>query len=442
MYQLYVVSLGCSKNLVDTERMLARLIPYPLTITDTPEKAHIIFINTCGFINDAKDESINAIVEHAQYKQDGVCQILIVAGCLVKLHRDELAIELPEVDIFIDTSEDQMAQIGMFIEQKFPHLCADPERHTLAPAGGRLLTTPEYTAYLKIAEGCDNLCTYCVIPQIRGAYRSVPLESLVDEATALVAAGVRELVLISQDSIEYGIDLYGKRSLATLLKALCAIDGLVWIRVLYTYPNHFDEALIQTIRDEPKICKYLDIPIQHMSDTVLKRMGRNITGNDIRRLLQTLCAEIPDVSLRTTLMVGFPGESEADFQLLADFVNEGAFDHVGVFAYSDEEHAASRKLRGKVDPNTAQQRLTHLMQLQQVVSATRNQRHVGCRYPVLIEGLSDETDLLLQGRAPFQAPEVDGKVLINDGRAAIGDVVMVEITEALPYDLLGHIIDE
>ncbi|UCZ57883.1 30S ribosomal protein S12 methylthiotransferase RimO [Desulfurispirillum indicum] len=439
MYTLYTISLGCSKNLVDTERMLARLLRRPVDPVDDPAAADIIFINTCGFILDAKDESISTIVEHSQFKQDGRCQVLIVAGCLVTLYEQQLRQELPEVDIFIDTKESSMESIGDQLSRRLVNFT--PQDHLEALPGERLLTTPSYMAYLKIAEGCSNTCTYCVIPRIRGPYQSVPQEKLVSEARELAASGVRELVLISQDSTEYGLDLYGKRSLAPLLAELAKIENLHWIRVLYTYPNHFDDELIETIAREPKICKYVDIPFQHMSNSVLKRMNRHIRVEQMENLVQRLRQRIPGIAIRTTMLTGFPGETEADFQALLEGVERVEFDHLGAFAYSDEELAASHKLPGKVNPDTARERAEALMELQHSISLRRNEQRVDQTFEVLVEGISQETELLLQGRASFQAPEVDGHILINDGTAHPGDFVMVRIEQALPYDLVGGMVD-
>ncbi|MBB5020802.1 30S ribosomal protein S12 methylthiotransferase RimO [Desulfurispira natronophila] len=440
MYQLYTLSLGCAKNLVDTEHMLAGLLQRPVHPVDNPASADIIFINTCGFILDAKNESIDAIVEHCRYKEEGQCQVLIVAGCLVTLHEKELHQELPEVDIFVDTSPASMEALPQRLELKLQNFF--PRRYDGQLPGNRLLTTPFYTAYLKIAEGCSNSCTFCIIPRIRGPYQSRSMEELVEEARQMAAGGVKELVVISQDSTEYGLDLYGKRSLASLLQALCKIEGLLWIRVLYTYPNHFDDDLIEVIAREEKICKYVDIPFQHFSNAVLKRMNRHINYEQIATLIKRLRTAMPDIAIRTTLLTGFPGESENDFAQLCQGVETLQFDHLGVFAYSDEELAAAHKLSNKIPHEVARHRAEVIMELQQEISQQRNEMRVGKEYSVLVEGISDETELLLQGRAIFQAPEVDGKVLINDGQAATGDMVTVSIEQAMPYDCVGGIVSQ
>lgn len=437
-----MVSLGCPKNLVDAEVMLGCLVKDQYEITTDEHDADIIIVNTCSFIKEAKQESIDTILDLADRKQDGNCKLLVVTGCLPQRYQEELAKELPEVDIFVGTGDyPRIAEIIAEKRQSDEQLryVGDPNfvyDETLP----RLKSSPAYTAYLKIAEGCSNCCSYCVIPSLRGAFRSRPLDSLLQEARELVASGVKEVNLIAQDVTAYGRDLPGRPSLETLIKELAALDGLQWIRLLYAYPDGITNSLIQTIKEEEKVCKYLDIPIQHISDPVLKRMNRRSSEAEIRALIEKLREEIPDIALRTSLIVGFPGETEEDFRKLLHYVEEVQFDRLGVFCYSREEGTPAAEMPDQVSERLKRERHKKLMRAQARVSFKRNRRLIDTTEQVIVEGLSDETDLLLKGRSSRQAPDIDGQVYITAGSANVGDIVTLRITDSSDYDLIGEIV--
>ena len=437
-----MVSLGCPKNLVDAEVMLGCLPAEEYEITTDEREADIIIVNTCSFINDAKQESIDTILDLADRKHDARCSLLVVTGCLPQRYQEELGAELPEVDIFIGTGEyPRIAEIlaekrdtpGQLRYVGDPNFVFDPDLP-------RLNSSPSYTAYLKIAEGCSNRCTYCVIPSLRGALRSRPFEQVLREARDLVAGGVKEINLIAQDITAYGRDLDEGQTLETLLAELVKIDGLSWLRLLYAYPDGITDELIRMIRDEEKICKYIDIPLQHISDPVLKRMGRRGGEIEIRRLIGRLRSAVPDLAIRTSLIVGFPGESDEDFQRLIQFVEEVRFDRLGVFCYSREEGTPAAEMEEQITERVKRQRYKRLMKVQARVSFKQNRRLIGTVEQVLVEGYSDETDLLLKGRSSRQAPDIDGLVYITAGTANVGDIVPVRITDSSDYDVIGEIV--
>lgn len=437
-----MVSLGCPKNLVDAEVMLGCLPAEEYEITTDEREADIIIVNTCSFINDAKQESIDTILDLADRKHDARCSLLVVTGCLPQRYQEELGAELPEVDIFIGTGEyPRIAEIlaekrdtpGQLRYVGDPNFVFDPDLP-------RLNSSPSYTAYLKIAEGCSNRCTYCVIPSLRGALRSRPFEQVLKEARDLVAGGVKEINLIAQDITAYGRDLDEGQTLETLLAELVKIDGLSWLRLLYAYPDGITDELIRMIRDEEKICKYIDIPLQHISDPVLKRMGRRGGEIEIRRLIGRLRSAVPDLAIRTSLIVGFPGESDEDFQRLIQFVEEVRFDRLGVFCYSREEGTPAAEMEEQITERVKRQRYKRLMKVQARVSFKQNRRLIGTVEQVLVEGYSDETDLLLKGRSSRQAPDIDGLVYITAGTANVGDIVPVRITDSSDYDVIGEIV--
>lgn len=437
-----LVSLGCPKNLVDAEVMLGYLGREGYEVTTDERDADIIIVNTCSFIKEAKQESIDTILDLADRKHDARCRLLIVTGCLPQRYQEELAGELPEVDIFVGTGD--YPRIAEIIAEK--KAAPGQLRYTGDPNFlfdehlPRLKSSPYYTAYLKIAEGCSNCCSYCVIPSLRGGFRSRPLERLLDEARELVAGGVKEINLIAQDITAYGRDLAGGVSLEGLLRELVKLDGLRWIRLLYAYPDGITDGLVHLIRDEEKICKYLDIPLQHVSDPILKRMNRRSSEAEIRELIARLRTEIPEVALRTSLIVGFPGETEEDFNKLLHFVEEIQFDRLGVFCYSREEGTAAAAMPDQVSERLKRERYKKLMRAQARVSFKRNRRLIDTIEQVIVEGYSEETDLLLKGRSSRQAPDIDGQVYITAGTASVGDIVNLKITDSSDYDLIGEIV--
>ncbi|MHC1697102.1 MAG: 30S ribosomal protein S12 methylthiotransferase RimO [Geobacteraceae bacterium] len=441
--KISMVSLGCPKNLVDAEIMLGFLDREGYEITTDEKDADIIIVNTCSFIKEAKQESVDAILDLADRKHDGHCRLLIVTGCLPQRYQEELCQELPEVDIFIGTGD--YPRIAEIIAEKKGtseqlRYIGDPN-FIFDEDSPRLKSTPVYSAYLKIAEGCSNCCSYCVIPSLRGAYRSRPVDALVKEARRLVEGGARELNLIAQDVTNYGADLEGQPSLEDLIRALVTIEDLRWIRLLYAYPNGITDGLIQLIKEEEKVCNYLDIPLQHISDPILKRMNRRSTSAEIRTLLAKIRTEIPDMALRTSLIVGFPGETEEDFKHLLQFVEEAQFDRLGVFCYSREEGTPANEMTDQVSERIKRERYKKVMKAQARLSFKRNRRLVGMIEEVIVEGYSEETDLLLKGRSSRQAPDIDGLVYITAGTANVGDIVRLKITDSSDYDLIGEICD-
>jgi ribosomal protein S12 methylthiotransferase len=433
------VSLGCPKNLVDTEVMMGELSERGHELTSQPADADVLVVNTCSFIDPAKQESIDTILEMAEYKKTGRAQKLIVAGCLVERYRDQIRGQLPEVDALIGTNE--LSKIVALCEGFEPASNA-PEPYLYHDLTPRVLATANHFAYIKIAEGCDHPCSFCVIPQYRGKFRSRRFESVIAEATRLFKQGVREINLIGQDTTSYGVDLGIKDGLAQLMARLAQIETAhqKWIRFLYCYPNRITQQLLDTIAEHAALVKYIDMPLQHASANVLKRMKRGSHGDFFLKLLERIRATIPGVAIRTSMIVGFPGETEADFEILCDFVKAAEFDRLGVFSYSDEDTSASFHLDAKVDGRAIYQRKRKLMALQRRISKSRNRKMIGREVDVLIEGPSPETDLLWQARMSTQAPEIDGFCYVNDFEGAEprrGEIRRMRITEAHDYDLIG-----
>lgn len=443
MMNILFVSLGCDKNLVDAEVMLGLLAKKGYGFTDEEDKADIIVVNTCCFIGDAKEESVNTILEMAEYKQSGRLKALIVTGCLAERYQKEIMEEIPEVDAVLGTAT--YDYITEAIEQVFDGKkllqCEDINRLVRADAK-RMLTTGGHYAHLKIAEGCDKHCTYCIIPKLRGAYRSVPMEQLVEEAEELAEQGVKELILVAQETTLYGVDLYGEKSLHRLLKALCGIHGIRWIRIQYCYPEEIYEELIQTIKEEPKVCHYLDLPIQHASDRILKRMGRRTSQKDLREVIERLRSEIPDICLRTTLISGFPGETEEDHQILMDFIDELEFDRLGVFAYSPEEDTPAAVMEEQNEEEVKDARREELMELQQEIAYEKAEEMIGRELWCMVEGrVADEPSYI--ARTYKDAPDIDGYLFIQTMQELMsGDFVKVHVTGACEYDLIGELCDE
>ena len=411
--KIMFVSLGCDKNLVDTESMLGILRNKGFEFTDDEFEADVIAVNTCCFIHDAKQESINTILEMAEHKKDGACKALIVSGCLAHRYQDEITKEIPEVDAFLGTSSyDKIADVILAVLEGKGYNCIDSADRLVRTDTERIITTGGYYEYLKIAEGCDKHCTYCIIPKVRGNYRSYPMEYLVSQAESLVEKGVRELILVAQETTVYGVDIYGKKSLAELIKRLAGIGGLSWIRILYCYPEEIDDSLIEVIKNEPKVCHYLDMPIQHASDNILKRMGRRTTKQELKDVIARLRENISDIALRTTLITGFPGETEEEHEEMLDFVDEMEFDRLGVFTYSAEEDTPAAAMPGQIDEAVKEARRDAVMELQQAVSLDKSREMVGRVIECLIEG-KIEDDNTYVGRSYKDAPNVDGYVFVN-----------------------------
>ncbi len=440
--KILFVSLGCDKNLVDTEVMLGMLTGKGYSITDDENEADVVVINTCCFIGDAKEESINNILEMAELRKNGQIKALIVTGCLAQRYKEEIQTEIPEVDAIIgttaiDTIVDTLE--GVLAGQSHNHI----EDINLPPVYDkkRIVTTGGHYAYLKIAEGCDKRCSYCIIPKVRGNYRSIPMESLIAEAKQLVEFGAKELILVAQETTLYGKDLYGEKSLPKLLHELCKIDGLYWIRILYCYPEEITDELIETIRTEEKVCHYLDIPIQHASDNILKRMGRRTNQQELRDMIAKLRERIPDICLRTTLITGFPGETQEDHEELMAFVDEMEFDRLGVFTYSAEEDTPAATFDDQIDEELKKDRQAEIMELQQEIAFEKAQDAVGRTVLAMIEGkLPDEH--AYAARTYMDAPGVDGLVFVQTSAELMtGDFVKVRITGSYEYDLIGEIVD-
>ena len=437
--KIFFVSLGCDKNLVDSEMMIGILADRGHTIIDDEKDADVVVINTCCFILDAKQESIDTILQMAELKKTGKLQVLLVTGCLGERYREEIQSEIPQVDAILGTNSfDKIADaIDEVMEGKGQNYFTDIQA---VPVHGhkRMVTTGGHYAYLKIAEGCDKHCTYCIIPKIRGNFRSVPMEVLLKEAEKLAEDGVKELILVAQETTVYGKDLYGKKCLPELLTKLTAIEGLQFIRVLYCYPEEITPELIQVIKKEPKICKYLDMPIQHASDNVLKRMGRRTNCEELRTIVTTLRKEIPEICLRTTLITGFPGETRKDFAVLMDFVKEMRFDRLGVFPYSPEEGTGAAKMKKQLPSFIKNMRRNKIMKLQQTIAFEKAAETVGKTVDVLIEGKLPE-DGVFVGRTYKDAPNVDGMIFVNADRELVtGDVVKVKVIDSREYDLIGE----
>ena len=434
------VSLGCSKNLIDTEMMIGVFKNNGFTIVNNPQTADIIVINTCGFIEPAKEEAINTILEMAEYKKTGKCKILVATGCLVERYKEELEKALPEVDIFLKYSDyaeekGKSAEVFAKVLKKIAENI-EVEKSEL-DFMDRVVTTGNNYAYLRIAEGCSNRCTYCAIPYIRGAFVSRKIEDILEEAEMLVKSGRKELILIAQDTSKYGIDIYGKPQLAKLLTELCKIKDLKWIRFLYTYPEDITDELIEVVKKEDKICKYFDMPIQHISDRVLKRMNRKCTGESIKKVIEKLRKEIPNVIIRTTVMVGFPGETSEDFEELYDFIKETKFDKLGAFSYSKEDGTPASRLKEQIHPMTKKARYNKIMKLQQEISKQNEQKLIGRELEILIEDMSFDKKYYV-GRSYMDVPEIDGVAYIknNTDKNLIGQYIKAKVVEVKDYDVI------
>ena len=437
------ISLGCDKNLADSEEMLGLLTGKGHEIVDSEEEAEVIVINTCCFIHDAKEESVENILEMAEYKKAGTCKVLIVTGCMAQRYKEEIIQEIPEVDAVLGTTSymDILKAIDEACEgrhfQEFRDINELPE-----DSGRRVLTTGGHYGYLKIAEGCDKHCTYCIIPSLRGRFRSVPQERLIAQAEHMAEQGVKELILVAQETTMYGTDLYGKKTLHLLMKELCKIKGIRWIRVLYCYPEEIYDELIQVMKEEKKICHYLDLPIQHASDRILKRMGRRTTRAQLTATIEKLRKEIPDIVLRTTLITGFPGETEEDHQELMEFVDEMEFDRLGAFTYSPEEGTPAETMEDQIPEEIKEERRDEIMELQQEISLEKGNDRIGQELLVMIEGkVSGESAYI--ARTYGDAPKVDGYIFVQTGELLMtGDFAKVRVTGALEYDLIGELADE
>lgn len=438
--KILFISLGCDKNLVDTEFMLGRLSNESYSFTDDETEADIIIVNTCCFINDAKEESISTILEMAQYKTSGSCKALIVCGCLAQRYQDEIRQEIPEVDAILGTNSTNDISDAIVAALNGNGYESFQPMTTIEPHKKRTLTKGGHSAYLKIAEGCDKHCTYCIIPSIRGAYRSVPMEDLIAQAKELAAGGVRELILIAQETTLYGLDLYGKKTLHLLLDELNKIDGLYWIRLLYCYPEEIYEELIQSIKRNEKVCHYLDMPIQHISNPVLKRMGRRTSKEDIEQIIAHLRDEIPDIALRTTIICGFPGETEQQHEELMYFLNEAEFDRLGAFTYSPEEGTPAAEMPDQILEDVKEDWKDDVMELQEEIIFDCNEQLKDRIMDVMIEGQLTEEHAFI-GRTYRDAPDIDGYVFVHtDEELVSGDFVRVKITGAYEYDLIGELL--
>lgn len=443
---VYFVSLGCDKNLVDSEDMLGILDAGGYTVTDDEDNADIIIVNTCCFIEDAKKESINTILEMADKRKNGPCRALIVTGCMAQRYRKEIMEEIPEVDAIVGTmSYDRITEaIDRCLRGEKVTLMQDINR-TVKPVHRRMLATGGHFAYLKIAEGCDKHCTYCVIPSVRGRYRSFPMDELVEEARDLAGRGVRELILIAQETTLYGTDLYGRKCLHDLIHQIAQIGEIRWIRVMYCYPEEIYPELVECMKTEPKFCHYLDLPIQHADDDILKRMARKTSREDIERIVRNLREQIPDICLRTTLITGFPGETEENHRELVDFVRKMKFDRLGVFTYSQEEGTPAAAMPDQIDEDTRERRRDEIMKLQQRISAGREEEQVGRVLTVMVEGREAESDRddgedVYVCRTYADAPDVDGYLFLETGETLYsGDFVQVRVTGANEYDLIGEL---
>lgn len=441
--KILFISLGCDKNLADSEEMLGLLTASGHEIVDSEEDADGIVINTCCFIHDAKEESINTILEMAEYKKQGTCKALIVTGCMAQRYKEEIIQEIPEVDSVLGTTSYgdivkalNEAAVGNHFEE-FKDINYLPE-----DSGRRILTTGGHFGYLKIAEGCDKHCTYCIIPSLRGRFRSVPEERLLAQAEYMASQGVKELILVAQETTVYGTDIYGHKTLHILLRKLCKISGIRWIRILYCYPEEIYDELIQVMKEEKKICHYLDLPIQHCSDRILKRMGRRTSKAQLIEIIAKLRKEIPDIVLRTSLITGFPGETEEDHQELMEFVDETEFDRLGVFTYSPEEGTPAASMPDQIPEELKEERRDEIMALQQEISLEKGNERIGQEMLVMIEGkVSGESAYI--GRTYADAPKVDGYMFVQTGELMVtGDFARVCVTGALEYDLIGELTDE
>jgi len=435
-----IVTLGCEKNLVDSEIMSGLIDQQGHELVEDPNDATVVIVNTCGFIDAAKEESINTILDLAALKETGRVKCLIVSGCLVQRYKEELMREIPEIDGIVGTGD--FARIAEVIAQSVsgrrPVFVGNPV-FSYERALPRKRLTPRHFAHVKIAEGCDNACTFCSIPIMRGAFRSRSIESIVREVEQLAAEGVREVILIAQDTSNYGVDLYGSPALASLLNRVSEVEGIRWVRLHYLYPGAFNEELLETIASNPKICKYIDMPLQHSEDRILRRMRRPGRQRDILSLIEQIRARIPDVAIRTSIIVGFPGETEEDFENLIRFVRQVEFDRLGVFTYSNEEGTPASRLPDHVPEEVKEERAHRLMELQRRISSRRNQRHVGRDLEVLIESYDGRNDVYL-GRTQYDAPEIDGEVFVRGQGLPIGEVVRARITHSFEFDLAGEVL--
>jgi ribosomal protein S12 methylthiotransferase len=447
--KVHFISLGCPKNLVDSEIMAGTLLKTGYDVVSEAEQADTVIVNTCGFIEDSKKESIQRILEMADLKKSGSLKKLVVAGCLTQRYKDELVEGLPEADLFVGSGEFQ--NIAKILKENdlgsnkktFFNLPTYLQEETTP----RVNSQPRHRAYLKISEGCLKRCAFCAIPLIRGNLQSRTLQNVINEAKLLVAGGVKELIIISHDFTDYGWDLKRKDPVATespetLLKSLSEIENVEWVRMLYLYPDGITPEMIQLIKNNKKLVKYFDMPLQHINDEMLKKMNRKMTKKEIEQVLSNIRKEIPEAVIRTQFIVGFPGETEEQFEEMLQFISEQQFDRVGCFIYSPEENTPGGKMLDQIDEETKKRRFDAVMEVQQNISREKHRSFIGKTVDVLVEGLSEETELLLQGRTSQQAPDIDGLVLINDGQAKVGDIVKVKITDSMEYDLIGHIVNE
>ena len=442
--KLGLISLGCSKNTVDSENMLGILVKEKqLELVEDLEEADVVIVNTCAFINDAKEESIQTILEMADYKKDGNLKKLVVCGCLSERYKDELIKEIPEIDAVVGTGDvDKIGEVVDSIQNGNKEIKVGSLDFLPTSKTPRMLTNYPHSAYLKISEGCDKKCTYCIIPSLRGELRSRTIEDVVEEAKILASDGVIEFNLLAQEITEYGKDIYGNRMLPELLKELVKVEGIEWIRLYYMYPNSISDELIEVIKDEPKICNYFDVPIQHISDNILQNMGRAKSGDYIRSILGRIRGRIPDATIRTTVIVGFPGETEENFEELKEFIKEFEFDYVGVFKYSREEDTVAYDLPNQIPEEIKEKRWSELLNIQGEIVERKNERFIGETVDVIIDGVSTESEYMLEGRMRSQALEIDGKVLTSDGTANVGDIVKVKLEQNFQYDFIGPIIEE
>ncbi len=439
--KILFISLGCDKNLVDSEEMLGLLNREHFEFTDDESEADVIVINTCCFVNDAKEESVNTILQMAEYRKSGSCKALIVTGCLAQRYKTEISDEIPEVDAILGTSSyDKIVDAvkSTICGEKFEKF--NPLDELIVEESERVVTTGGHYAYIKIAEGCNKCCTYCIIPKIRGRYRSVPEEDILKTAEKLVENGAKELILVAQETTLYGVDLYGRKTLPDLLKKICKIPGLIWVRILYCYPEEITDELIEVMKNEPKVCHYIDMPIQHASDRILKAMGRRTNRAELTERISKIRKEIPDIVLRTTLISGFPGETEEDHEEMLDFVDEMEFERLGVFAYSPEEDTVAAEMPDQIDEDIKIKRRNEIMELQQEIAFENAEDMIGRDLLVMIEGkVVDENAYV--GRTYMDCPNVDGNIFITtDEELITGDFVKVKVTGAAEYDLIGEII--
>lgn len=441
---IYFVSLGCDKNFVDSEMMVTSLRKSGYNITYSAEDAEIIIVNTCCFIGDAKEESINTLLEMAEYKEDGKCRLLVATGCLAQRYHNEIKEEIPEVDIIIGTMayENLTESISQALEEKTPVVEIIKDINYLPePLADRDAMSSGGYAYLKIAEGCDKCCTYCIIPKVRGRYRSIPMENLIAQGRHLAANGIKELILVAQETTLYGIDIYGKKSLPALLEKLSKIEGLKWIRILYCYPEEITDELINAIKDLPKVCHYLDIPVQHGADSVLKRMGRHTNRAELEKIIQKLRHKIPDIALRTTIITGFPGETDSEFEELKDFVKKNRFDRLGVFTYSQEEDTKAADMPEQLPEERKESRRSEIMELQQQIAFEKSTSLTGREMDLIVEGYLPEDEVYIC-RTYMDAPDVDGYVFVETNwQLMSGDFIKARITGSEGYDLTGEVID-